>query len=177
MDEGNLSVPCCSSNITLFKPVVYFLFLFFSSELTPLFLVFHIGQIVTNSWRNKHYHNYSHNYIVKQISLRTINLKPKAVLIVRIIARVVLSAEGGCRHCPSQNPIQRNPSVSDQAMSESIPLGLHAQSNDHEDVNPGKTSRQDTDQRGLCKHWSGNSPQRVVGGWISVWCCLSHSWR
>jgi hypothetical protein len=26
--------------------------------------------------------------------------------------------------------------VSDQAISESIPLGLHDQSNDHEDVNP-----------------------------------------
>jgi hypothetical protein len=35
---------------------------------------------------------------------------------------------------------------------------------------------QDTDQRGLCKHWSGNSLQRVAGGWISVWYCLSHSW-
>jgi hypothetical protein len=30
---------------------------------------------------------------------------------------------------------------------------------------------------GLCKHWSGNSPQRVAGGWISVWFCSSHSWR
>jgi hypothetical protein len=36
---------------------------------------------------------------------------------------------------------------------------------------------QDTDQRGLCKHWSGNSAQRMAGCWMSVWCCLSHSWR
>jgi hypothetical protein len=26
------------------------------------------------------------------------------------------------------------------------------------------TRAQDTDQRGLCKHWSRNSPQRVAGG-------------
>jgi hypothetical protein len=39
------------------------------------------------------------------------------------------------------------------------------------------TRAQDTDQRGLCKQWSGNPPQRVVGGWISVWRCSSHSWR
>jgi hypothetical protein len=38
------------------------------------------------------------------------------------------------------------------------------------------TWAQDTDQRGLCRHWSGNSPQRVAGGLISVWCCSSHSW-
>jgi hypothetical protein len=42
---------------------------------------------------------------------------------------------------------------------------------------PTTLHEQDTYQRGLCKYWSGNSPQRVAGGWISVWCCLSHSWR
>jgi hypothetical protein len=31
--------------------------------------------------------------------------------------------------------------------------------------------------RTISKHWSGNSLQRMAGGWISVWCYSSHSWR
>jgi hypothetical protein len=38
------------------------------------------------------------------------------------------------------------------------------------------TSSRHGSERPVCKHWSGNSPQVMAGGWISVWYCLSHSW-
>jgi hypothetical protein len=91
---------------------------------------------------------------------------------------VVLSAAGRRRHCPSQKK-NTNRMASEIAWSntgvfvfvgfcEGQCLRLPAADN--------TTLAQDTDQRGLYKHWSGNCTQRVAGGWISVWCCSSHSW-